>query len=63
MKLQVVLKLKPEADRPIVNIPDFHNIDAMIDTGSVFPVWCAGERTLKLYGGEKNLDFVPFGGF
>ena len=60
---QFTLKLDPNAQRPVVHIPEFHNLDALLDTGSFLPVWCGEEKALQLYGGEKISDFAPFGGF
>ncbi|MBR3723019.1 MAG: hypothetical protein IKN12_09705 [Selenomonadaceae bacterium] len=60
---QFTLKLNPNMQRPVVHIAEFHNLDALLDTGAVFPVWCADEKVLQAYGGEKISDFAPFGGF
>ncbi|MBR3622050.1 MAG: hypothetical protein IKN43_01710 [Selenomonadaceae bacterium] len=60
---QFTLRLDEELQRPVIHLPDFYNLDALFDTGSVFPVWCAGEDKLKQIGGEKISDFAPFGGF
>ena len=57
------MQLKPDYQRPIIRIPEFHNLDAMLDTGALFPVWCASEEKLQRLGGEKISDFAPFGGF
>lgn len=60
---QYTLELDKDAQRPIIHIPEFHNVDALLDTGSLFPVWCASEQQLQKFGGEKISDFAPFGGF
>ena len=60
---QFTLELDKDAQRPIIHIPEFHNIDAMLDTGFLFPVWCASEEMLKKLGAEKISDYAPFGGF
>ena len=63
MSKQFTLNLDPAAIRPVVHIPEFHNLDALLDTGSVFPVWCASEDMLRALGAEKISDYAPFGGF
>ena len=60
---QITLKLRPRPQRPVVHLPEFHNLDALLDTGSIFPVWCADEKQLQMLGAEKLSDFAPFGGF
>ena len=61
--IQCTLELKPEFHRPVIRIPEFYNFDALLDTGSMLPVWCASESSLIRLGGEKILDYAPFGGF
>ena len=56
------MELRKEFQRPVIYLPEL-NLDAMLDTGSLFPVWCASEQQLQNYGGEKISDFAPFGGF
>ena len=36
---QFTLKLKKETQRPTVLLEGFYHFEAMVDTGSVFPVW------------------------
>ena len=56
------MNLRYEFQRPVMYLPNL-NIDALIDTGSLFPVWCATEKSLQELGGEKISDAAPFGGF
>lgn len=60
---QFVLKLQEKAQRPVIHLKDFYGIDAMLDTGALFPIWTAEEETLKLLGGVIEKDNVKFGGF
>lgn len=59
----IIFKLLTELNRPIAIVTTFYDVPALIDTGSVFPVWCGEEDVLVKYGAEKILDSVPFGGF
>jgi len=59
----IVFKLLANENRPVAILEDFHNVYAMIDTGSVLPVWCGKERVIRKYGAKKILDEVEFGGF
>ena len=61
--IQFSLPISKKLQRPTLQLTKFHNFYAMIDTGSVFPVWCAPEDALKELGGEKLKDSVTFGGF
>lgn len=57
------LKLVEDNQRPIINLPKT-NLSAMLDTGSVFPVWIADEKFLTSYmQAELIKDNVSFGGF
>lgn len=57
------LKLIEDNQRPIINMPET-NISAMLDTGSIFPVWIADERFLVKYmQAELIKERVSFGGF
>ena len=59
---QFTLGLREEHQRPVAYIPEFHELDALIDTGSVLPIWFAGEEKLQQLGGVKIRQSVPFGG-
>ena len=57
------LKLIEDNQRPIINLPET-NLSAMLDTGSIFPVWIADEKFLTSYmRAELIKDNVSFGGF
>ena len=57
------LQLIADNQRPIVNMRDT-NISAMLDTGSIFPVWIADEKLLVNYMHATLIkERVPFGGF
>lgn len=57
------MNLDPDAQRPIVHLTEFHNLDALFDTGSLFPIWCASEKRLQVIGGKKVSNYAPFSGF
>lgn len=59
---QFTLPLREEFQRPVIYLSEL-NLDAMLDTGSIFPVWCTKEAILRELGGEKIDDAFPFGGF
>ena len=41
---QFTLPLDNETQRPITFLQNWHGLDAMIDTGSLFPVWADDEN-------------------
>ena len=60
---QMTLKLIEKYQRPVVKLDNFFGLEAMIDTGAVYPVWMSGEeRLLRLGAVKKEKDSVPFGG-
>ena len=59
----IIFRLLKNVNRPVAILPTFYGVLAMIDTGSVFPVWCGEEEVLQEYGATKILDEVEFGGF
>lgn len=60
---QFQLQLIADNQRPIINMPET-NISAMLDTGSIFPVWIADERFLINYMQAMLIkEKVSFGGF
>lgn len=51
--------------RPIIYLPDWYGVNAMLDTGAIFPVWTAGAESLIKAGGvikQRNISFYGFGG-
>lgn len=59
---QFTMKLK-DNQRPIVNLKKWNRLDAMIDTGALFPVWIAEESLLQDLGAVLIKDSISFGGF
>ena len=60
---QFTLHLKNTTQRPIITLEG--RIDAMIDTGSLFPIWVKDEKLLIKLGGKlikSNVSFTGFGG-
>ena len=60
---QFTLYLNRNAQRPIVILKKPLPLNAMLDTGSLFPVWVGTEKELRSIGGEFAMSDVPFGGF
>lgn len=60
---QFSLPLQKRTMRPVVILRDFYSIDAMFDTGALFPIWTAEEKTLEILGGKVENEYVRFGGF
>ena len=60
---QFTLPLDKETQRPITFLQNWYGLDAMIDTGSLFPVWVGDEEILSKLGAEVLIDNVKFGGF
>ena len=48
---------------PIAYLYNWHEIDAMIDTGSIFPVWIEAEELLLDLGATRLNNHVTFSGF
>lgn len=44
-------------------LEDFYGIDAMIDSGALFPIWVEDEELLVEMGGTMVLEEAEFGGF
>ena len=62
---QFTMKLRSSLKRPVVSIPNFFNITAMIDTGALIPVWVKDEAILQACGAKflfGNAGFSGFGG-
>ena len=60
---QFTLPLIQKAQRPTARLENFFHIRAMLDTGSLFPVWVEAEEILKSIGGLPIAYNQPFGGF
>ena len=60
---QFTLSLNKNFQRPVVYLEKFFNLYAMLDTGSLFPVWIEEESILRKIGGIKVADNINFGGF
>jgi len=60
---QFTLQLRKNTQRPTVRLTSYANINAMLDTGSLFPVWVEDEEVLKSIGGVPIAYNQPFGGF
>lgn len=62
---QFTLPLKKNTQRPVVVLKEFYDLEVMLDTGALFPVWVEDEELLKELGGEvvaENVEFAGFGG-
>lgn len=59
---QMTLELDQTYQRPVVTLEHFYSLDAMIDTGAVFPVWMNGEESLCKLGAVRKKASVDFGG-
>ena len=57
------LALDEVYQKPLVDLADWHNIDALLDTGALFPVWTAKEELLPKLGARFIKADVPFSGF
>ena len=60
---QFTLDLYENVQRPVTFLKDWHNFDAMLDTGALFPVWVDEEQALIKLGAERIQEGVTFGGF
>ena len=60
---QFTLAMRKKAQRPIIFLQDFFHLDAMLDTGSVLPVWVEDEGWLAEIGSILVTANQPFGGF
>lgn len=61
--IQFTLPLDKKTQRPITFLQNWYGLDAMIDTGSLFPVWVGNEEILSKLGAEVLMNHVEFGGF
>ena len=60
---QFTLDLIENIQRPVAKLSDWHQFNAMLDTGALFPVWVDEERALEKLGAELIKEKVSFGGF
>ena len=60
---QFTLPLHDDVQRPTAKLQNFFHLRAMIDTGSVLPVWVEDEEFLKEIGEVSFAHNQPFGGF
>ena len=60
---QITLPLLLIDPRPVVHLEKDLNINAMLDTGAVVPVWVKEEKILQAIGGIKIRENATFGGF
>lgn len=59
------MTLNKDFQRPIIYLSNWHGLNALLDTGALFPVWTAPETILPSLGGvliQKNVVFGGFGG-
>ena len=61
--IQFTMPLSKDAERPITLLKNWYGLKAMIDTGSLFPVWVGEENVLSIIGGQILSQNVEFGGF
>lgn len=60
---QFTLPLDRKRQRPTMFLERFYNLEVMLDTGAVLPVWTEEEKLLKGIGAELLIANQPFGGF
>jgi len=64
--MQLTIQLDNKARRPIAQIDWFDNCRALLDTGSIFPIWNGDgkelEQTFKAKLEKRNVTFGGFGG-
>lgn len=44
---QITLQLNERMQRPVVFLENWHRVDAMLDTGALFPIWVRNEKYLR----------------
>lgn len=57
------MTLNKDFQRPIIYLSNWHGLNALLDTGALFPVWTAPETILLSLGGVLLQKDVVFGGF
>ncbi len=55
---QFTLSLKKNTQRPVAIPNDFYDLEVMLDTGALFPVWVEDEGILQELGGEVIAEKV-----
>ena len=60
---QFMLPLIEDMQRPVARLDSFHGYNALLDTGSVFPIWVEDEDILVDLGGELVKEHIEFSGF
>lgn len=62
---QFTMTLNKGFQRPMIYLNNWHGLNALLDTGALFPVWTAPENILEELGGtilQRNVIFGGFGG-
>lgn len=62
---QFSLELNDEMQRPVVYLENWHGLNALLDTGAIFPIWTVDEGILIELGGKsvkRDVNFAGFGG-
>jgi len=62
---QFTMTLNENFQRPMIYLSNWYGLNALLDTGALFPVWTAKEEVLRNLGGiliKKNIKFLGFGG-
>ncbi len=49
---QFSLELNDEMQRPVVYLENWHGLNALLDTGAIFPIWTVDEGILIELGGN-----------
>lgn len=55
--------LNEKFQRPIIYLNNWYRLNALLDTGALFPVWTAPEEALISIGATKIKENVKFSGF
>lgn len=55
--------LNEKFQRPIIYLNNWYRLNALLDTGALFPVWTAPEEALISIGAAKIKENVKFSGF
>lgn len=57
------MTLNENFQRPIIYLKNWYGLNALLDTGALFPVWTATEEVLKGLGGILIKSHIKFSGF
>lgn len=60
---QFTMILNEKFQRPIIYLNNWHGLNALLDTGALFPIWTAPEEALISIGATKIKENVKFSGF